>query len=122
MTEAKEPFSGESTKQAVKPLRREGRDAPPVPVCSCASSCHCANGTRDRGCGKHPVFPAPSDQRAANFPASLGRNRREIAKVYPPSLRAQRSNPLLRKHQDGLLRCARNDADRPAADQRGKYR
>ena len=27
-TEAKEPFSGESTKQAVKPLRREGRDAP----------------------------------------------------------------------------------------------
>src|SRR6185312_10284351 len=61
MTEAKEPFSGESTKQAVKPLRREGRDAPPVPVCSCASFANCANGTRDRGCGKHPVFPAPSD-------------------------------------------------------------
>src|SRR4051812_47778852 len=36
-TEAKEPFSGESTKQAVKPLRREGRDASAEPVCSCAS-------------------------------------------------------------------------------------
>src|SRR5437879_12607001 len=28
MTVAKEPFTGESTKQAVKPLRREGRNAP----------------------------------------------------------------------------------------------
>jgi hypothetical protein len=35
-TVAKEPFTGESTKQAVKPLRREGRDAPAEPVCSCA--------------------------------------------------------------------------------------
>jgi len=37
-TVARKPFTGESTKQAVKPLRREGRDAPPVPVCSCALS------------------------------------------------------------------------------------
>src|SRR5881392_3521711 len=28
MTVAKEPFTGESSKQAVKPLRREGRNAP----------------------------------------------------------------------------------------------
>src|SRR6185369_17478127 len=29
------------------------------PVCSCALL-FCANRTRDRGCSKHPVFPAPS--------------------------------------------------------------
>src|SRR5215213_2944981 len=29
------------------------------PVCSCAVFV-CANRTRDRGCSKHPVFPAPS--------------------------------------------------------------
>ena len=64
-TEAKEPFSGESTKQAVKPLRREGRDAPPVPVCSCECFV-CANRTRDRGCSVRPVFPAPSSLREGN--------------------------------------------------------
>ena len=37
---AKEPFAGESTKQAVKPLRREGRDASAEPVCSCAHLHH----------------------------------------------------------------------------------
>src|SRR5689334_14268418 len=30
------------------------------PVCSCASLAM-RNGTRDRGCSQHPVFPAPSD-------------------------------------------------------------
>ena len=30
-----------------------------------------ANGTRDLGCGKHPVFPAPSEQGESD--ASLGR-------------------------------------------------
>src|SRR6266545_228853 len=30
------------------------------PVCSCAFL-FSANRTRDRGCSKHPVFPAPSD-------------------------------------------------------------
>src|SRR6476620_11260881 len=30
------------------------------PVCSCAVFV-CANRTRDRGCSKHPVFPAPSN-------------------------------------------------------------
>src|SRR5258708_39334677 len=39
--------------------------------------------------------------------------RRENAKLYPPSLRAKRSNPCLRKLRNGLLRCARNDVDRP---------
>src|SRR5688572_32022191 len=32
------------------------------PVCSCAVLFN-ANRTRDRGCSKHPVFPAPSDRR-----------------------------------------------------------
>jgi hypothetical protein len=31
------------------------------PVCSCAVFV-CANRTRDRGCSKHPVFPAPSEK------------------------------------------------------------
>src|SRR5256885_15237758 len=34
----------------------------------------CANRTRDRGCSKHPVFPAPSQQEAGSSPANLGRN------------------------------------------------
>jgi hypothetical protein len=52
------PVTKESTKETVKPLRREGRTASAEPVCSCASlSTPC---TRDRGCSAHPVFPAPS--------------------------------------------------------------
>ena len=70
---ARKPFTGKSTKQAVKPLRREGRNAPPVPVCSCAFFV-CANRTRDRGCSKHPVFPAPSKFWRANEDANLGRS------------------------------------------------
>src|SRR6476661_9589177 len=33
-----------------------------------------ANRTRDRGCSKHPVFPAPSISKRANEDANLGRN------------------------------------------------
>src|SRR5215216_7458684 len=36
------------------------------PVCSCAVL-FCANRTRDRGCSKHPVFPAPSDKEGGKF-------------------------------------------------------
>jgi hypothetical protein len=32
----------------------------------------CANRTRDRGCSKHPVFPAPSISKRANEDANLG--------------------------------------------------
>jgi len=32
----------------------------------------CANRTRDRGCSKHPVFPAPSVLKEGKLPASLG--------------------------------------------------
>ncbi len=52
-------FTRESAIYAVEPLRGEGRSVSAEPVCSCAFSfdAHC---TRDRGCGAHPVFPAPS--------------------------------------------------------------
>jgi hypothetical protein len=81
-TEAKQPFSGKSTKQAVKPLRREGLDASActcMPVCSFFPS---ANSTRDLGCSKHPVFPAPSECEGKDD-ASLGQTCRENAKAYP---------------------------------------
>src|SRR5437762_12490990 len=34
----------------------------------------CANRTRDCGCSKHPVFPAPSLLEEGNQDANLGRN------------------------------------------------
>jgi hypothetical protein len=43
------------------------------PVCSCAVFVS-ANRTRDRGCSKHPVFPAPSDWRRDDEDENLGRN------------------------------------------------
>ena len=43
------------------------------PVCSCAVFV-CANRTRDRGCSKHPVFPAPSVFEEGKRDANLGRN------------------------------------------------
>jgi hypothetical protein len=43
---------------------------------------------------------------------------REPANLSLPSLRAQRSNPRLASGIDGLLRCARNDADRAASTMR----
>src|SRR4029079_2897627 len=45
-----------------------------------------ANRTRDRGCSKHPVFPAPSISKRANEDASLGRNApRDRAVVFSRS-------------------------------------
>ena len=44
------------------------------------SLCHC---TRDRGCSKHPAFPAPSRFRGKGISANLGRkSRRENANVH----------------------------------------
>jgi hypothetical protein len=42
-----------------------------------------------------------------------GDQRREIAKLFSPSLRAQRNNPppRLPRYGYGLLRCARNDGE-----------
>ncbi|MEH2612543.1 hypothetical protein V1293_004832 [Bradyrhizobium sp. AZCC 1693] len=40
-------------------------------------------GTRDRGCGAHPVFPAPSEQEGGKFlKQTSGAMRREIAAPY----------------------------------------
>ena len=49
-------------------------------VCSFVS----ANRTRDRGCSKHPVFPAPSvfEEGQTKIQTS-GEMRRENAKLYP---------------------------------------
>jgi hypothetical protein len=41
-----------------KTIAQGRRNAPTVPVCSCALAI--VFGTRDRGCSKHPAFPAPS--------------------------------------------------------------
>jgi len=55
----------------------------------------CANRTRDRGCSKHPVFPAPSDfrerQEKFNPRAQCAASRRMYV---DPSLRAQRTGYL----------------------------
>src|SRR5215216_1265250 len=54
----------------------------------------CANRTRDRGCSKHPVFPAPSDKEGGKLsskPRAISAAR--MRNYIHPSLRAQRSNP-----------------------------
>ncbi len=42
----------------------------------------CANRTRDRGCSKHPVFPAPSFLRGQAARHNWGASRRENALGY----------------------------------------
>jgi hypothetical protein len=70
----------------------------------CAQFC-----TRDRGCSKHPAFPAPSYFWADDFGKTSGAARREMAELYSvgaTSLRAKRRNPFLSLRFDGLLRGA----------------
>jgi hypothetical protein len=50
--------------------------------CMLVCSFVCANRTRDRGCSKHPVFPAPSDRRGQKKMQASGDQRREIANAY----------------------------------------
>ena len=64
------------------------------PVCSCAILL-CANRTRDRGCSKHPVFPAPSDFRGQTKMQTSGDNAPRDRETMSTSLRAQRSNPSI---------------------------
>jgi hypothetical protein len=63
--------TGESTKQPLKPLRREGRVAPVEPVVS--NSCAFYLCTRGYGCSQHPAFPAPSMRWRGSFAQNLGR-------------------------------------------------
>ena len=50
----------EVSRKAIAQGRPECFPLPCMLVCNLL----CANRTRDRGCSKHPVFPAPSDWRA----------------------------------------------------------
>src|SRR5438093_9602246 len=81
MTVAKEPFTGESAKQAVKPLRREGRNAPAA-LYARVQFCLRKSHARPR------VQQAPGLPCALNFEEgqtkmqSSGAMRREIAKVH----------------------------------------
>src|SRR5258708_5243597 len=99
----------------------------------------CAACTRDRGCSAHPVFPAPSALYEGGNDKSSGGSRRENADAYPHRCltiesevsprhceersddRVRRSstseggsNPCFSERIDGLLRFARNDAERAA--------
>ena len=53
----------------------------PLP-CMLVCSFVCANRTRDRGCSKHPVFPAPSIREGGKIQKTSGRSCREIANAY----------------------------------------
>src|SRR3954451_10270617 len=57
---------------------------PECSACTCMLVCPfvCANRTRDRGCSKHPVFPAPSDRRGQTKMQASDAMRREIAASY----------------------------------------
>ncbi len=87
------------------------------PVCSWAHY-PCATCLRDRGCSAHPVFPAPSYFQRASEMQNFGQNMPREREVMPISIsrHCERSEAIhvttLRKN--GLLRCARNDEDRPA--------
>src|SRR5436190_9087835 len=109
MTVAKEPFTGESSKQAVKPLRREGRSVSAA-LYARVQFCLRKSHARPR------VQQAPGLPCALNFEegkrrSNLGRSAPREREIVSTSLRAQRSNPPLRQPRYGLLRCARNDGE-----------
>src|SRR5206468_8884165 len=59
-----------------------------------------ANRTRDRGCSKHPIFPAPSKFRRANEDANLGRSAsRDRSLIFNRSLTFSRHHPRKRMIQ-----------------------
>src|SRR5881392_2889054 len=82
MTVAKEPFTGESSKQAVKPLRREGRSVPAA-LYARVQFCLRKSHARPR-VQQAPGLPcALSFQRRANEDANLGRNAPRDRAVIP---------------------------------------
>src|SRR6476619_5275740 len=68
-----------------------------------------ASCTRDRGCSKHPAFPAPSHFLGETICATRANHAAGMRTCTSTSLRAKRSNPFHRTKKDGLLRFARND-------------
>ena len=61
---------------------------PPLP-CMLVCPFVCANRTRDRGCSKHPVFPAPSNFQRADKEQTSDAMRREIVASYSAVIPAQ---------------------------------
>jgi hypothetical protein len=79
---ATKPVTGESTKETVKPSRRESRDASAEPVCSCALSfVHFAHETAGAARTRLSLRPLFGGQ--GNFWQNSGVSGREIAKVCP---------------------------------------
>src|SRR6185503_19528317 len=78
----------EVSRKAIAQGRPECFPLPCMLVCIFVS----ANRTRDRGCSKHPVFPAPSDRRGQTKMQTSGEQRRENTKdVYRRMGRAKRN-------------------------------
>jgi hypothetical protein len=107
-TEAKEPFSAKSAKQAVKPLRREGRDAPPVPVCSCAAFAlaQTARGTAGAGSTRSSLRPLSwrATQRTKPRVKDAARSRRHACERRMRSGLADVSAGTRRARAEGAIR------------------
>src|SRR5438270_4201216 len=82
MAVAKEPFTGESSKQAVKPLRREGRNARAA-LYARVQFCLRKSHARPR-VQQAPGLPCALSSRGGQTKMQTsGAMRREIAKLYP---------------------------------------
>ena len=119
LSPGKRSFSGRRWQKSRSPGRArisrkaiaQGRPGCFRRTCMLVCALSTRNGTRDRGCGAHPVFPAPSHKEGGKLIADLGRNTSRECKVISTSLRGakRRSNPSLRVWRYRLLRFARND-------------
>ena len=61
------------------------------------------NGTRDRGCGEHPVFPAPSSSGGQRNVQTSGERCREIAEACPIHYRLHELTRFLNSAGLGFL-------------------
>ena len=77
----------------------------------CAFLCAIAHETAGAACTRSSLRPPLLG--GATDDAKLGREMSREGETISASLRAQRRNPPLRLPCDGLLRCARNDVERP---------
>src|SRR5258708_29100148 len=77
----------------------------------------CTYCTRDRGCSKHPAFPAPSVGR--EIYVCLGRTAPREGERMVDHRHCERSEAihLAAQRKNGLLRCARNDVDKSVPPQ-----
>jgi hypothetical protein len=74
-----------------KTIAQGRRNAPTVPVCSCALAIVFC--TRDRGCSKHPAFPAPSSLGAKRFARPGRKVSRECGGVFCRHCERRRTPP-----------------------------